>query len=1023
MPRINQTVINFGRHVKRFIFISMALVTINSSSDAFAKGKVQKFLEKAIKSGALIEAIETPAPPPDRFEFSSDCYRANEINGQAINNLSFQDAERYRLHRDEVCKFRDLSKREQTANIHANARGLINADEPQRAITLLLPLTIDRTSIANRAPLEPSETLLLLSHAYRLNGEVTKSLSFAKAGFNERIELLGKNHLKTVLASVALGNAYAASGSFPAALQILEAALQQLTSSLGSKHHETLSIQKALIPIHEALGNGAAAQRALSIVISTNPNIDQSLNGEKIPFLVDNWKLQRLLGESEKAEATIQNAIDLSTQIHGQNHPKTSELIVLRSRSGTGGQGADLENTLRRIYLDRQHTLGRSSDKTVEAGLSLSIATGNSGKKREAISLQRELLNSFSSNQSDGSFTKLKLLEELATNLLAQQDTADSIKVIFLFVAEAEKLRSSHLLRRASKIALFSEISNTYKLFSLKLAQIGDVNHAFFLADLGKARTLSEEMSLQYAKQLLPIDRAEQLETLEGEITKSRSTIEELLTRARVKTGPEIAYRLSDALGRSNELNAKLQEFRSTHLDVAMADIQVFTAETTALKLKKANIADNEIFISYLTLGNGQTHAYTLNSKNVITSTNLGKLTHLSETVALFRNIISGKNANSRGALIAYNNGRFHWHSLSEPLQAGGKIVASDAKMATNYLQAALHAALLKPISATIKKSTKWIISPDGDLALIPWDLLAKYDERAELTNNLTSISLVQSFFVFNQLKARKMQYQALQRDRLLLAIGDPVFQPNTTIVSGLTSTNEIDRNALQLKASAVNSPLLQPNFSIETERFYMKQLQWAPIKGTAREIEGISQTFKTAYQGTRGEIDFLMGASATEQTLATMNDTKHLRRYKYIVFSTHGYLAKNHELSSIVLSQTGNAQGFDGYLTSEKLARYKLQSDLVVLSACETAVGKVQTGEGVMGLPFALLIAGNQNMLLSLWPIDDNATADFMIAFFDKIAKGADQAEALAKTKMEFSKNSKWAAPYYWAGFVLYGV
>jgi CHAT domain-containing protein len=123
------------------------------------------------------------------------------------------------------------------------------------------------------------------------------------------------------------------------------------------------------------------------------------------------------------------------------------------------------------------------------------------------------------------------------------------------------------------------------------------------------------------------------------------------------------------------------------------------------------------------------------------------------------------------------------------------------------------------------------------------------------------------------------------------------------------------------------------------------------------------------------------------------------------------------------VLSQKGNPPDVDGYVTASEWPLYDVKSDLTVLSACDTGVGRTQAGESVMGLPYALFVAGNKNTLLSLWPVEDNATAEFMRRFFAKLKAGVSQPDALSQTKQEFSKEPKWSHPAFWAAFVLYGV
>ena len=94
--------------------------------------------------------------------------------------------------------------------------------------------------------------------------------------------------------------------------------------------------------------------------------------------------------------------------------------------------------------------------------------------------------------------------------------------------------------------------------------------------------------------------------------------------------------------------------------------------------------------------------------------------------------------------------------------------------------------------------------------------------------------------------------------------------------------------------------------------------------------------------------------------------------------------------------------------------------SDLTVLSAGDTGVGRAQAGEGVIGLPYALFVAGNRNTLLTLWPVDDSATAEFMRRFFARLKAGKAQPAALSGARQEFRQHPRWYAPFFWAAFVL---
>jgi CHAT domain-containing protein len=146
---------------------------------------------------------------------------------------------------------------------------------------------------------------------------------------------------------------------------------------------------------------------------------------------------------------------------------------------------------------------------------------------------------------------------------------------------------------------------------------------------------------------------------------------------------------------------------------------------------------------------------------------------------------------------------------------------------------------------------------------------------------------------------------------------------------------------------------------------------------------------------------------------------------YRIVHFATHGVLNNEHpELSGIVLSlfdQKGQPQ--DGYLRLHDIYNLKLPVDLVVLSACDSGLGRDVKGEGLVGLTRGFMYAGASSVVASLWKVDDEATAELMRLFYGYMLRdGLSPATALRKAQVTMSQSKRWHSPYYWAGFIIQG-
>jgi CHAT domain-containing protein len=160
----------------------------------------------------------------------------------------------------------------------------------------------------------------------------------------------------------------------------------------------------------------------------------------------------------------------------------------------------------------------------------------------------------------------------------------------------------------------------------------------------------------------------------------------------------------------------------------------------------------------------------------------------------------------------------------------------------------------------------------------------------------------------------------------------------------------------------------------------------------------------------------------AASRATATSDE---LGQYSIIHFATHGLINNQHpELSGIVLSLVNErGQPQNGFLRLHEIYNLRLGADLVVLSACQTALGKEVRGEGLVGVTRGFMYAGAPRVVASLWRIDDRAAAELMKRFYEEMLGGGQRpVAALRAAQISLWKQKRWESPYYWAAFTLQG-
>ena len=301
----------------------------------------------------------------------------------------------------------------------------------------------------------------------------------------------------------------------------------------------------------------------------------------------------------------------------------------------------------------------------------------------------------------------------------------------------------------------------------------------------------------------------------------------------------------------------------------------------------------------------------------------------------------------------------------------------------------ALYQQLIAPLKAAIGNATMLLISPDSSLNLIPFEALMDesntYLIQTHTLHYLTSGRDLVGFSRFT-----------LSNDAAIL-VGNPAFS-----------------NSGETIAQA------------ETRAIDLKNKIFPPLKNTQAEVEQISDLIP-------GEQQVYTQTNATEALLKTHDSPPFLH------LATHGFFeddklteADNPLLRSGLVfagvkegnsgrDSQGNLQ--DGILTALEVSGLDLTgTQLVVMSACQSGLGNVATGEGVYGLRRAFTLAGVQTQVMSLWQVADQATQAFMVSYYQNLQAGQPRGEAIRATQLSFLNGTEYNHPYYWSAFISSG-
>ena len=294
------------------------------------------------------------------------------------------------------------------------------------------------------------------------------------------------------------------------------------------------------------------------------------------------------------------------------------------------------------------------------------------------------------------------------------------------------------------------------------------------------------------------------------------------------------------------------------------------------------------------------------------------------------------------------------------------------------------------------------LVVPDGVLQYIPFVALPLPQPGGGLLIQRYEVDVLPSASVLGTLRRTTSNRAPPSATAIIFA--DPVFESSDPRMLGTSAINAHGK-------PAKSASLIRETRDIRGSS-YIPRLPASRDEATA--IARILQSEDP--QAVRLEMDF----AASRDTV--LKDG--LSHYRMIHFATHGVInTRRPEMSALILSLLDRrGRKLDGYLRLGDIYKLKLSADLVVLSSCDSALGKDLESEGTIGLPRGFLYAGAKRVIASLWKVDDTATAKLMSSLYARIQKGESPSVALRKAQLEMLDDPLWSKHYYWAAFALQG-
>lgn len=752
-----------------------------------------------------------------------------------------------------------------------------------------------------------------------------------------------------------------------------------LQSSLG-KPEELIGYYKQALEISRAT---ASREREAGALAGIDPLYDvMDLNVMDQPEkaregLEQILKVSRSLG-IRRGEALalltlgLYHSIELETQKALRYYEES--LPLFRAENDRLGEGVALFGVCMSHISSRDYQKGL--DYCAQA-LDIQRATGN--RQAEALTLKQ-----------------IAIGERGRGNLAASQTAIESA------IANVESVRTT-VVNPELRLSYFAGSQDYYEFYIDLLMQLhkqrpndGHDGKALQVAERARARSLLDTLREANADIRQGVDAGllQREREIQGRLNARAQSQMQLLSQKHSE---------AQATAIAEEIETLIKDLQQVETEIRQKSPQyaaLMQPQPLTLKEIQTQVLDPDTLLLEYSLGEERSYVWVVTSGS-ITSYELPKREEIETAARRFYDLLNARNVKGE----TYD-------------QRTIRVAQSDAEIP--LAAAALSRMVLTPVAGQLGNKRLMIVADDA-LHFVPFGALPVASVGASSMNRQRRVTrpLIEDHEIVNLPSASLLgviRTETAGRSRApksLLALADPVFmKSDERVKAGRDRKVPAPDNQAPVRDENKDRQLVKAAEDTGVASF---GLNVPRLPGTRHEAEQIIAMVPTV------ERHLALDFAASRDTATSAE----LSQYRYVHFSTHGFLNSVHpELSGLVLSlvnERGETQ--DGFLRAHEIFNLKLSPEVVVLSACQTGMGKKIRGEGLVSLTRGFMYAGAPRVVVSLWGVSDLGTTELMVRFYQKMLKeGMRPAAALRAAQVSLMNDKRWASPYYWAPFTLQG-